>query len=133
MPKSERTKWGLCFGVMGSLALAGLAVGSISRTAQADPTGPNVIAQRAPTPGGPARGNTVAAGRARYDRACGRCHPGGEEDIGPRLTGKLLTEERMIRQIRQGTGRMRPISLTKLPEAEMPAVLSYLRSIRAVR
>ena len=75
----------------------------------------------------------VPTGVAIFDRACGRCHPHGEEDIGPRIRNKNFDEARAVKQIRQGVGRMRPISLTKLPEANMPALIAYLRSIHTVR
>jgi len=39
----------------------------------------------------------------------------------------------MVKQIRQGSGRMRAIPPSKLPEAAMPALMAYLRSIHAVR
>ena len=81
-----------------------------------------------PTPAG----NLVATGRQVYNRACNRCHPGGQEDVGPRLAGINWAEARMVTQIRQGHGTMRPIPPARLPEAEMPALMAFLRSIRAV-
>lgn len=68
-----------------------------------------------------------------FNHACGRCHPNGSEDTGPDLHGKRLTEARAIEVIRHGTGDMRPISTTRLRDEDLPRVISYLRSIRAVR
>lgn len=118
-------------GVFGFVTASTLMV---SRRVDAATVEPATDAQRGaqaprPTPGG----NLLAQGRQRYDRLCGRCHPGGEEDIGPRLVGINWTEERMVRQIRRGSGRMRAIPESRLPDAEMPALLIYLRSIRSVR
>jgi cytochrome c5 len=139
MRKSERTKWGLCFGTMGALVVAGLATLSVPRPVTAAPTeAPTEAAgeasrgaQRTPTP--TQGGNQLAVGRQRYDRVCGRCHPGGEEDVGPRLRDLNWAEDRMVRTIREGTGRMRPIAPSKLPDADMPALMTFLRSMRAVR
>ena len=135
MHKTERTRWGLCFGVMASFIFAGVAAVSVSRPASAaDPHRVEIAQAGAQTPPAPTTGgNTLAAGRAKYDRVCGRCHPGGEEDIGPRITNKNWSEARMQKQIREGSARMRPISLTKLPEADMPALMLYLRSIHSVQ
>ena len=90
-------------------------------------------ASTAPTAQPTTSGEDLARGRHVYDRACGRCHPGGEEDVGPRLMNKNFDEARMVKQVRQGVGRMRPVPPTKLPEANMPALMAYLRSIHAVR
>lgn len=68
-----------------------------------------------------------------FNRVCGRCHPDGGEDTGPDLHNKRLTEARMTEVIRQGTKRMRPITPTKLTDADLPRVMNYLRAIHAVR
>ena len=49
------------------------------------------------------------------------------------LMNKNLAQTKMVDQIRHGTGRMRAISLTKLPEAQMPALLTYLRTLHALQ
>ena len=80
----------------------------------------------------PAEAQT-AVGVPQFNRVCGRCHPNGDEDTGPDLHNKNLSVEAMTKVIRQGTKRMRPISPTKLTDADLPRVLAFLRSIHAVR
>ena len=128
MPRIERASRGLLVGVVGAVVLAA----AVSRPAAA-------VADPQPAPGGAQRaapatgGDLLTVGRQRFNRACGRCHPGGREDIGPSLLGKNWAEDRMTRQIRRGGGRMRPINPNKLPNADLPALMAYLRSIHAVR
>lgn len=134
MRNIQRTKWQLCLGGVAAMFLASVGVASPARPARAD--APAVIAQpqRQPqTPTPTPAGNLVAQGRAKYDRACGRCHPGGEEDVGPRLTGINWAQDRMTRQIRNGGGRMRPIPTARLSDADLPALMAYMRTIHAVR
>jgi len=75
----------------------------------------------------------VAAGQASFDRVCGTCHPGGDEDIGPSIKDKHLTAERVTEQIRNGSGRMRPIPVRRLSDEDLPGVLAYLRTIGTVQ
>lgn len=74
----------------------------------------------------------ASAGKTSYDRACGACHPGGEADLGPALKGHMVSMADMTRQIREGSGRMKPIDDAKLPEGEMQSVMVYLATIGAV-
>lgn len=75
----------------------------------------------------------AAVGVPQFNRACGRCHPNGDEDTGPDLHNKNLSVEAMTKVIRQGTKRMRPIAPTKLTDADLARVMTFLRSIHAVR
>lgn len=75
----------------------------------------------------------VRRGRRIFERVCGTCHPGGDEDLGPRIIGKGLTVARVRRQIREGIGRMRPIPPSKLPERYMDELFAYLSTLRVVR
>ncbi len=75
----------------------------------------------------------VERGRAVFDRVCGICHPGGQSDVGPALIDKEFSVERMTKQIREGSGRMRPISTTRLPDEYLPDLMVYLASLGAVR
>lgn len=74
----------------------------------------------------------VASGGESFENACGTCHPGGEADLGPALKGEKTKSAKMVRQIREGSGKMAPIGTDKLPEAEMKGLLVYLASIDAV-
>ncbi len=75
----------------------------------------------------------VRRGRRVYNRSCDFCHPGGGEDMGPRVRGLRWPASRMRAQIRQGSGRMRPIGPSKVSNTQMESLLAYLRAIRAVR
>ena len=136
MATTNRTKWGVCFGMTGAFILAGALAATAARpavaagTTNAQTSDAQIGAQTPqPTPGG----NQLAQGRQVFDRACGRCHPGGEEDVGPRIINKNMDQARVQKQIREGTGRMRAIPPTKLPDANMPALMAYLRSIHTIR
>lgn len=68
-------------------------------------------------------------GRRKWNRVCGECHGTG---IGPVLTGRRLTAERVRRTVRQGRGDMRPLSERRVSAEELEGVLVYLSTIRAV-
>jgi len=91
-------------------------------------TTPATTSATRPAAGG---AQAVARGRAVLTRACGTCHEPGESD-GP-SAGKGWAEERMRTQVRQGGGRMRAISAARLNDADLDALVVYLRSIQAVR
>jgi mono/diheme cytochrome c family protein len=74
----------------------------------------------------------LASGKSSFDTACGACHPGGEADLGPKLKGHQEATADMMKQIRQGSGRMKPIGTDKLPESDEKGLLVYLASIGAV-
>jgi len=65
------------------------------------------------------------------NRACGNCHePDDREGPNP---GKNWAEARMRAQIRQGRGRMRAIPVARLSDADLDALIAYLRSTHAVQ
>lgn len=74
----------------------------------------------------------AAAGKGTFDVACGACHPGGEADLGPALKGHRTPWAVMSKQIREGSGRMKPIGEDKLPESELRGLMVYLATIAAV-
>jgi len=74
----------------------------------------------------------LASGQSSFDTACGACHPGGEADLGPKRKGHQESMADMMKQIREGSGRMKPIGTDKLPESDEKALLVYLASIGAV-
>lgn len=110
--KNERGRRRLCLGALGAFLVAGAV------TLSGRPDAAAQQPQRTPL--------------QIFTRACGRCHADPEEPDA-RLDNKNIPESEMVRQIRQGTKRMRAIPPARLPDADMPALLTYLRSIRAVR
>ncbi len=75
----------------------------------------------------------VLLGRIVFNRVCDSCHPGGDEDLGPRIIGKRLPAQRVIHQIRHGSGHMRPIPASKLPDRYIPDLLAYLSVLHVVQ
>jgi mono/diheme cytochrome c family protein len=75
----------------------------------------------------------IAAGGERFEAVCGLCHPGGEEDSGPTLRDIHWDAARMRTQIRNGSGRMRPISAARLSDEDLEKVVAWLGTIGAVR
>nr|MBK7065702.1 cytochrome c [Deltaproteobacteria bacterium] len=76
-------------------------------------------------------GNPVAQGRAVYQRVCARCHE-DDEDEGP-TPNKRWAEARMRALIRNGNRRMRAIPTTRLSDADLTLLVSYLRSTHAIQ
>ena len=74
----------------------------------------------------------LSSGKTSFDMACGSCHPGGDADLGPSLKGHMDTIPQMTKQIREGSGRMKPIDTTTLPDDQLKGVLVYLSSLGAV-
>lgn len=71
-------------------------------------------------------------GQASFDDACGSCHPGGDADLGPAIKGHMESVAEMTMQIREGSGRMKPIGPDELPEDQMKGLMVYLATIDAV-
>ncbi len=72
---------------------------------------------------------TPRSGRTVFTRVCGRCHEDGESD-GP-APNRNLEEARMRTIVRQGDGRMRAIPTSRLSDADLNAVIAYLRTTQA--
>ena len=75
---------------------------------------------------------SVGRGRSVFRQACDTCHPNGEDDLGPTLRRIRWTTRAMRRQIRQGSGRMRPIPESQLPDRYMDDLMAYLSTMGAV-
>ena len=74
----------------------------------------------------------LSQGKTSFDATCGSCHPGGDADLGPSLKGHMEPYDHMVRQIREGSGRMKPIDTTALPDDQMRGLMVYLSSLGAV-
>ncbi len=77
--------------------------------------------------------STATEGQVIFDRTCGRCHPGGNARIGPRLAARADTEAHVRTVVRNGEGTMRPIPTSRVSDGDLVKVFAYLRAIRAVR
>lgn len=120
----ERGRWAMCFGALGMMVALGVGTAATPRTAEAQPS-----AAQCPTP---TKAKSLP-GAPQFNRACGRCHPNGDEDTGPKICGKALTTEQMTKLIRGGQKRMKAIPPAKLSDADLGRVMQYLRAIRAVQ
>jgi mono/diheme cytochrome c family protein len=110
--RNKRGRWWLCFAALGALVFTGVGAAL---------TGPTAEAQ---TPETPAQ---------IFTRACGRCHPNGDEDVGPSIKNKRLTKARMTKIIRSGNKQMKAITVARLSDPDLTKMLGFLRSIRAMR
>jgi mono/diheme cytochrome c family protein len=79
----------------------------------------------------PAAGNAVAQGRAVFQRVCARCHEADDPD-GPH-PNRRWPEARMRTLVRNGNSRMRAIPASRLSDADLALLVSYLRSTHAIQ
>ena len=121
-----RTLWAL---------LLGLAVGACSGGGGAEePGGEDETAGGDETNyEGPIGSTDVARGQELYSKFCDDCHPDGEEDVGPSLIADPHSPAMLRRQIREGSGKMRPFPENRISADDMEAILAYLASINAVQ
>jgi mono/diheme cytochrome c family protein len=82
---------------------------------------------------GPITSTEVDRGKDLFATHCDDCHPGGEEDVGPSLIGDPHSPADLRRQIREGSGKMRPFAEKRLNAEDLEALLAYLASINAVK
>jgi hypothetical protein len=82
---------------------------------------------------GPITSTEVDRGKDLFSTHCDDCHPGGEEDVGPSLIADPHSPADLRKQIREGSGKMRPFPEKRLSNEELEAVLAYLASINAVK
>ena len=72
----------------------------------------------------------ISHGRIVFMAACHRCHPGGEAGLGPALNDKPLPEFLIKTQIRAGLGAMPAFGPERLSDADVDAVIRYMKLIR---
>src|SRR5262245_4857257 len=59
---------------------------------------------------GPIASTDVDHGKDVFTNNCDDCHPGAEEDVGPSLIANPHRPEDIRKQVREGSGKMRPFS-----------------------
>ena len=76
----------------------------------------------------------IAHGAQIYNKYCDTCHPGGnaDPDYGPKIRDLAWTVPRITALIRTGKGRMKPIPTKKISDTDLPDLLAYLVTLRAV-
>jgi len=82
---------------------------------------------------GPVASTDVAHGQEVFASFCDDCHPDGGEDVGPSLIADPHTAAQVRKQIREGSGKMRPFSEKRLSNEDMETLLAWLASVNAVK
>jgi mono/diheme cytochrome c family protein len=106
-----RTEW---------IAIIALVAACGGAQQRGEPSGPTV------TP----RTTAQARGEIVFARMCYKCHPGGEQGLGPSLNEKPLPEAFIRTQVRTGGGAMPRFSKNDLTENDLGAVVDYLVALR---
>lgn len=70
-------------------------------------------------------------GQHVFMRHCTQCHDGGAGSLGPALNDKPLPGFLIRLQVRRGLGAMPGFSAEKISDAELNALVAYLRALRA--
>ncbi len=88
--------------------------------------------------GGVATGGAAEAdstpGAARFRVVCGVCHGrNGDNGDAPNVRDLHWDAARMRAQIRSGSGRMRPIPVARLSDADLEQVLVFMGTIGSVQ
>ena len=82
---------------------------------------------------GPIASTDVERGKELFGVHCDDCHPGGEEDVGPSLIADPHPPAQLRKQVREGSGKMKPFPEKRLDSGDLEAILAYLASINAVK
>jgi mono/diheme cytochrome c family protein len=75
----------------------------------------------------------VARGQQLFMFNCNQCHPGGAAGLAPGLNDKPLPAIAIKTQIRNGVGAMPAFDESRLIDADVDAIVKYLKSLRATR
>ena len=75
----------------------------------------------------------VEAGKTVFATYCDDCHPDGDADVGPSLIADPHTPALLRKQIREGSGKMKPFPEKRVSKDDLEALLAYLDSIGAVK
>lgn len=76
--------------------------------------------------------STNLTGEQLFIRTCNTCHPGGKEGLGPSLENldKDLPDDKALKRlIRQGKGMMPGQPKEVINDAELEALVQYLRAL----
>ena len=109
---------------------SGTALESRSAASSGDPRmSPSAVHRyQGPMPRDSAFGDVSGRGEVLFEDVCGTCHEPGDRG----LWGRRFSVGHVVSQIRRGSGRMRPISESRLADAELDPLLAYLASVDAV-
>ena len=82
---------------------------------------------------GPIASTDVERGKELFSAHCDDCHPGGEEDVGPSLIADPHPPGYIRKQIRAGSGKLRPFPEKRLSDQDMETILAWMASVNAVK
>ena len=108
---------------MGVFLVAGVLVLSCGSSRRGAPLAPPI----------PLSDSTLAQGERVFMRFCNGCHPGGRGGLGPGINNKPLPGFLIRFQVRNGLGAMPAFGDDVIPDAEMHALVVYLKALRAYR
>lgn len=129
--RMDRRTLGICLVI--ATAATGCGRYDPEKCAPPSSSGAEASASEGPNYEGPIGSTDVAQGKELFSSFCDDCHPDGGEDVGPSLIDNPHEPPKLRQQIREGSGKMRPIPENRLSNEEMEAVLAYLASINAVK
>jgi mono/diheme cytochrome c family protein len=73
----------------------------------------------------------LALGHQVFETYCNQCHPGGAAGVGPALNDKKFVPGFLIKfQVRHGMGAMPKFSARRISDADLDALVSYLKALR---
>jgi len=80
----------------------------------------------------PVSDSLVARGQHAFMMNCNQCHPSGAAGLGPGINDKPLPPFLIRTQIRAGLGAMPAFDKSKIPDEDVDAIITYLKSLRAL-
>jgi mono/diheme cytochrome c family protein len=116
-------------GLLLGLSVAVMACGGSAETPDGEATSGGDVSKYE----GAIASSDVAQGQEQFESFCGDCHPDGGEDVGPSLIDEPHTPARIRQQVREGSGKMRPMSSSRLGDDDLEAILAYMASLNAVK
>lgn len=78
-------------------------------------------------------GSLVHQGHIHFDEHCSKCHTGGEAALAPALNNKPLPDFLIRFQARHGLGAMPAFEEEEIGDAELNAIVAYLKALRTAR
>jgi mono/diheme cytochrome c family protein len=115
-------------GALAALALLGCGGGAEAPSGAETSSGAELAQYE-----GPIASADAERGREIFAAHCDDCHPDGGEDVGPSLTADAHSPAQIRKQIREGSGRMKPFPEKRLSDDDLEHILAYLASINAVK
>jgi len=120
----------------GALLVGGAALGACgSKSGAAEPSAGEASSGGEPAGeyAGAIASTDVERGKGLFGTYCDDCHPGAGEDVGPSLIAHPHTPAQLRKQIREGSGKMKPFSEKRVSKDDLEAILAYLDSVHAVK